>query len=75
MIMFEYHYLKCLIIKKVEFANSVDPNEAAHHELPQLDLHCLIYTVFPLVLNPEYDKGSLDKRFFFKFCRHKICVM
>ena len=24
-----------------ELANSVDPNEVAHHEPPQLDLHCL----------------------------------
>ena len=25
----------------VEFANSVDPDEVAHHEPPHLDLHCL----------------------------------
>ena len=27
--------------KKNEFANSVDPEEMAHNELPHLDLHCL----------------------------------
>ena len=26
---------------KVKFANSIDPDEAAHNELPHLDLHCL----------------------------------
>ena len=25
----------------VKFANSVDPDEAAHYELAHLDLHCL----------------------------------
>ena len=24
-----------------EFANSIDPDEAAHNEQPHLDLHCL----------------------------------
>ena len=28
-------------MKKVKFENSVDPDEAAHNELPHLDLHCL----------------------------------
>ena len=28
-------------MKEVEFANSVDPDEAAQNELPYLDLHCL----------------------------------
>ena len=28
-------------IKIVKFANRVDPDEAAHNELPHLDLHCL----------------------------------
>ena len=28
-------------MKIVEFASSVDPDEAAHHELPHLDLHYL----------------------------------
>ena len=27
--------------KKNEFANSIDPDEAAHNELPHLELHCL----------------------------------
>ena len=27
--------------KTAEFANSVDPNEAAHNEPPHQDLHCL----------------------------------
>ena len=38
-----------------EFANSVDPDEAAHNELPHLDLKC-----FPLVFN-----FSMMKYFFF----------
>ena len=25
-----------------ESENSIDPDEAAHHELPHLDLHCLL---------------------------------
>ena len=33
--------LLILIIKIVEFANSVDPDEATHNESPHLDLHCL----------------------------------
>ena len=28
-------------VKIVKFANSVDEDEAAHIELPHLDLHCL----------------------------------
>ena len=28
-------------MKTVEFTNSVDPDEAAHNELPHLGLHCL----------------------------------
>ena len=28
-------------LKIVEFANSVDPHEAAHNEPSHLDLHCL----------------------------------
>ena len=34
---------KCVLIRSntvVEFANSVDSDEAAHNELPHLDLHC-----------------------------------
>ena len=27
--------------KKVEFANRIYPDEAAHNELPHLDIHCL----------------------------------
>ena len=37
---------ECLTLKQqklkiVEFANSLDPDEAAPNELPHLDLHCL----------------------------------
>ena len=28
------------VLKKAEFANSIDPDEAAHNEPPHLDLHC-----------------------------------
>ena len=37
--------------KIVEFANSIDPDEATHNELPDLDLHCL-----PLVFMPRHKK-------------------
>ena len=30
-----------LKMKRAEFANSIVPNEAAHYELPHLDLLCL----------------------------------
>ena len=29
-------------MKIAKFANRVDPDEAAHHELPHLDLHCTL---------------------------------
>ena len=29
----------------VEFANSIDPDEAAHYELPHLDLHYLPFSL------------------------------
>ena len=35
-----------LEIKKIEFANCVDPDEAAHDELLHLDLLSLAYLVF-----------------------------
>ena len=35
--------LKVPIIKLVEFMNSIDPDEANHHELPQLNLQFLPY--------------------------------
>ena len=28
-------------MKKIEFANSLGPDEVAHNEPPHLDLHCL----------------------------------
>ena len=33
------------MIKKNEFANSVDQDEAAHDELPHLDLHSLPFSL------------------------------
>ena len=30
------------VTKTAEFMNSVDPDEAAHNELPHQDLHCLL---------------------------------
>ena len=34
-------YIKGPQMKKVQFANSVDPDEVALNELPHLNLHCL----------------------------------
>ena len=34
--------LKMAKMKKVQFANSVDPDEVAHNEPPHLDLYCLL---------------------------------
>ena len=34
--------------KTVEFANSVDPDEAAHYEPPHLGLHCLLSNLYIL---------------------------
>ena len=39
-------------LKFVELANSVDQDEAAHHELPHLDLHCLPSSL----LHSQYDR-------------------
>ena len=36
--------------EKVEFANSVDPDEVAHNEPPHLNLHCLILDIWILHL-------------------------
>ena len=36
-----FHYLKCQKQKKVECANSIDPDEVAFNEPPHLDLLCL----------------------------------
>ena len=33
--------LKMPVMRTVDFANSVDPDEVAHNELPHLDLHFL----------------------------------
>ena len=36
-------YVQSLTVTKLaEFANSLDPDEAAHNELPHLGLHCLL---------------------------------
>ena len=37
--------LQVLEMKIADFANSVDPDEVAHHEPPHLDLHCLPLSV------------------------------
>ena len=45
-------------MKKAEFKNCVDPDEAAHNELPHLDLRCFPYSF-------EFSISfSLDKIFF-----------
>ena len=35
---------------KDQRANSVDPDEAAHYELPHLDLHCLQIEIFSVLV-------------------------
>ena len=37
-------YLPKMIV--VKFANSTDPDEAAHKELPHLDLHCWSFRIY-----------------------------
>ena len=32
-----------------QYANSVDPDEAAHYELPHLDLRCLQMQIFSIL--------------------------
>ena len=39
-------------MKIAEFANSVDPDEAAHNEPPRLNLYFLPYSLF---MNSQYD--------------------
>ena len=41
--------IKAPKIKIVEFANSIDPDEVAHHEPSHLDLPCLPFTVLIFV--------------------------
>ena len=63
------HTYKAQKMKSVEFANSVDPDEAAHNELPHLGLHCLqsqqfwFYNICPLVYE-FWVWYSLDKILF-----------
>ena len=47
-------------MKIVEFANSVDPDEVAHNEPPDLGLHCLPSLVFDISI-----RNSLDETIFF----------
>ena len=58
--------LKAPKTRIIEFANRIDPDEAAHYEQPHLDLYC-----FLLVLNFQYDLASMKD--FCKFCRRKFC--
>ena len=44
-------------LKKVEFANSVDPDEVAHNEPPHQDVHCLLLSL--KINNVIY--GSIDE--------------
>ena len=37
-------------MKIAEFENSADQDEAAHNELPHLDLHCLLILVFEFLI-------------------------
>ena len=40
----------CTETKLAEFENSIDPIEVAHNEPPQLDLHCLVSSLWILNL-------------------------
>ena len=56
-------------LKTVEFANTVDPDEAAHNEQPHLDIQCFSL----LFLSSHYD-FSLDETCL-QSCRRKICCL
>ena len=54
-------------MKLVQFAIRVNPDEAAHNELPHLDLHCL-------PLSSEFTiRYGLDETFF-EFWTHKLLL-
>ena len=55
--------------KIIQFANSVDPDEVAHHEPPHLDLYCL-----PLSLSSQNDINWTN-HFFLNFARRKFCCL
>ena len=61
MINFHVLHLKARKMKIVEFANNIDPDEAAHNELPHLDLHSLPY------LNSQYYRACSFSFVFFFF--------
>ena len=49
---------KCQKMKIDKCTNTVEPDEAAHNELPHLGLHCLLFSLYIL---------SMDDFFFFCF--------
>ena len=53
----------------VEFANNLDPDVAAHHQLPHLDLHCLLSSLWILhiLLGCNFFCNFTDKNFVFCF--------
>ena len=54
-------------MKIANFANSIDPDEAAHNEPPHLDLHCLSSNLG--IFNTEY----IELCTFLKVCKHRFC--
>ena len=60
------NFLEAHRTKIVEFANSVDPDEAAHIEPLHLDIHCLL--IFVAWTNLFY-----LFIYFLQFCSHKFC--
>ena len=60
--------LQAPYMKIVECGNRLDPDEAAHNELPHFDLHCC-----PLFLNSKYDILWM-KLFFLNFAEVSFAV-
>ena len=56
---------KVPVTKLIEFANSVDLDELAHHEPSHLDLHCLPSNLYILI--------GYGLNFFLKIYRREFC--
>ena len=59
--------------KVLEFANSIDQDEAAHNELPHLYLYCLHCSLEIHKNITNLDMPWTKHFFFFKFQRGRFC--